>query len=115
MSRVSISRSYAVLVGLETYKKTTSKIKAAEKAAKHTKDKLLHPERVRQEKERQYLEALKAEQEKARKSEKFTSTGISKMIGRFTDKEDAKGDALAGRRRVPEGPEDGVPPPEGHR
>lgn len=127
MSRVSISRSYAVLVGLETYKKTTSKIKAAEKAAKHTKDKLLHPERVRQEeearkdesqsaeKERQYLEALKAEQEKARKSEKSINTGISKMIGQFTDKEDAKGDALAGRRRVPEGPEDGVPPPEGHR
>jgi hypothetical protein len=125
MSRVSISRSYAVLAGLESYTKATGKIKSAEQKAKHTKDKLLHPDKVRQEeeakrdksqsaeKERQYLEALKAEQEKSRKSGKSLSSHFSKMFDPFKGKKDVGGESADGTRRVPEGSEDGIPAPEG--
>ena len=127
MSRVSISRSYAVLAGLESYTKATGKIKSAEKKAKHTKDKLLHPDKVRQEeeakkdksqsaeKERQHLEALKAEQEKSRKSGKSLSSHFSKMFDQFKGKKDAGGESAIGTRGAPEGPEDGIPAPEGKR
>jgi hypothetical protein len=127
MSRVSISRSYAVLAGLESYTKATGKIKSAEQKAKHTKDKLLHPDKVRQEeeakrdksqsaeKERQYLEALKAEQEKSRKSGKPLSSHFSKMFDPFKGKKDVGGDFADGTRRVPEVSEDGIPAPEGKR
>jgi hypothetical protein len=127
MSRVSISRSYAVLAGLESYTKATGKIKSAEQKAKHTKDKLLHPDKVRQEeeakrdksqsaeKERQYLEALKAEQEKSRKSGKSLSSHFSKMFDPFKGKKDVGGESTDGTRRVPEGSEDGIPAPEGKR
>ena len=137
MSRVSISRSYAVLAGLESYTKATGKIKSAEQKAKHTKDKLLHPDKVRQEeeakrdksqsaeKERQHLEALKAEQEKSRKSGKSLSgkslsgkslSGhFSKMFDQFKGKKDAGGESTNGTRGVPEGPEGGIPAPEGKR
>jgi hypothetical protein len=132
MSRVSISRSYAVLAGLESYTKATGKIKSAEQKAKHTKDKLLHPDKVRQEeeakrdksqsaeKERQHLEALKAEQEKSRKSGKSLSgkslSGhFSKMFDQFKGKKDAGGESANGTRGVLEGPEGGIPAPEGKR
>lgn len=127
MSRVSISRSYAVLAGLESYTKATGKIKSAEQNAKYTKDKLLHPDKVRQEeeakrdksqsaeKERQHLEALKAEQEKSRKSGKSLSSHFSKMFDPFKGKKDVGGESADGTRGVPEGPEDGIPAPEGKR
>ena len=90
MSRVSISRSYAMLVGLETYTKATRKVKIAEKAAKYQKDKLFHPEKVRQEeearkdksesaeKERQHLAALRSE--KARKGEQSIRDRLSGLV-----------------------------------
>jgi hypothetical protein len=127
MSRVSISRSYAVLAGLESYTKTTGKIKCAEKAAKYRKDKLLHPDKVRQEeearkdksesaqKERQHLAALKAEQEKARKSDKSISSRFSRAIIGLKDRKDADIESVDGMRNVPEGPEAGIPAPEGKR
>ena len=71
-----------MLVGLESYMKTTSKIKSAGKEAKHQKDKLLHPDKVRQEeeakedksqsaeKERQHLAAAIRDQKSAKQSEK---------------------------------------------
>jgi hypothetical protein len=126
MSRVSISRSYAVLAGLESYTKATGKIKGAEQKAKHTKDKLLHPDKVRQEeeakrdksqsaeKERQYLEALKAEQERSRKSRRSLSNRFSKIFRPFKGK-DVEGESADGTRGVPKGPEDGIPAPEGKR
>ncbi|KAI9842277.1 MAG: hypothetical protein M1837_007346 [Sclerophora amabilis] len=45
-SRVSISKSYAVLVGLETYVRTRKKIKHAGERVNHTADKVIRPELV---------------------------------------------------------------------
>jgi hypothetical protein len=127
MSRVSISRSYAVLVGLESYMKTTSKIKSAGKEAKHQKDKLLHPDKVRQEeeakedksqsaeKERQHLAAAMRDQKSAKQSEKSVSGRFSRLIGRFKESKDADFESVDESRRGPEGPEDGIPAPEGDR
>jgi hypothetical protein len=127
MSRVSISRSYAVLAGLESYMKTTDKIKSVGKEAKYRKDKLLHPDKVRQEeeakkdksqsaeKERQHLAAVMAEQENANKSKKSLSGRFSRVIGLFKERKDAAMESADGARRGPEGPEDGIPAPEGKR
>ena len=126
MSRVSISRSCAVLAGLETYTKATSKVKSAEKAAKHQKDKLLHPGKVRQqeeakkdklesaEKERQPLAGLRAEQETT-KSEKSMSGRFSRIVQRFKGNKAETTKSAVGTRRASEGPEDGIPAPEGKR
>lgn len=74
MSHVSISKSYAVLVGLEMYMKTQQKGKRLLEKAVHQKDKLVHPEIAQKreedardtsqsaEKERQFLERQRAEQ-----------------------------------------------------
>jgi hypothetical protein len=127
MSRVSISRSYAVLAGLESYMKTTSKIKSAGKEAKRRKDKLLHPDKVRQEeeakkdksqsaeKERQHLAAAMRAQKNAEKNEKSVSGRFSRLLGRFKERKAANFESADGRRRGPEGPEDGFPAPEGNR
>jgi len=62
MSRASISRSYAVLVGIESYTHTRKRVKTAEEIVVHEKDKLLHPEKARRDKE--------AKQDKSRSAEK---------------------------------------------
>ena len=51
MSRVSISRSYAVLVGLEAYAKTRKKIKHGLHHASKNKDRVLHPEEAKKREE----------------------------------------------------------------
>lgn len=51
MNHVSISRSYAVLVGLETYVKTRRKGKRILKALVHGRDKLISPDEVREQEE----------------------------------------------------------------
>lgn len=51
MSHVSISKSYAILVGLETYIKTRRKSKRFLKKVLHRKDKIVHPEEVRRQEE----------------------------------------------------------------
>lgn len=78
MSHVSISRSYAVLVGLEAYVKTRRRGKKLIKKLTHHRDKLLSPEEVAKkeeetrdksqsaEKERQYLERKAREEQEAR-------------------------------------------------
>jgi hypothetical protein len=80
MSRVSISRSYAVLVGLEAYVKTRRKFKNGVGHVKETETKIMHPEEHKRkveeqmdksksaERERQIL-AHKAEKEEAEKKE----------------------------------------------
>lgn len=82
MSRVSISRSYAVLVGLEAYVKTRKKIKHGVEHVKETEEKIVHPEEYERKveeqtdksesakKERQVLaqEAAKKEAEKRQRS-----------------------------------------------
>jgi hypothetical protein len=81
MSRVSISRSYAVLVGLEAYVKTRRKVKKGVGAVKDAETKVVHPQayekKIEEQKdnsqsaqrERQLL-ADQAEKEEAERKEK---------------------------------------------
>ena len=99
MSRVSISRSYAVLVGLEAYVKTRRKVKKSVGTVKDTETKVVHPEvyekKVEEQKdnsksaqrERQLL-ADQAEKEEAEKKEKSWKRRMWKKISRTGDKDD---------------------------
>lgn len=133
MSRVSISRSYAILVGLESYVKTRRKLKKGQRALTHEFDKMARPEKVKAEqeaekdhsqsaqKEREYLEKQRLEEQESRSSPKESGRGLKKRLsnawGRVTGKTvgiDNQG--VSQERGVPgTGPEDGVPAPEGHR
>lgn len=137
MSHVSISRSYAILVGLESYTRTRKKVKAAESKVVHEKDKLLHPEKVKEEqeaqqdksksaeKERLYLERQRqAEEQEARdrKAERSLSSRLSHALGKLKTREDSTsastvgdGAERQGMREPGTGPEDGIPAPEGER
>ncbi|KIW32696.1 uncharacterized protein PV07_04225 [Cladophialophora immunda] len=135
MSHVSISRSYAVLVGLESYTKTRKRIKAVSETVVHEKDKLLNPEKVKMEeeamrdksesaeKERLYLEQQREAQEREarerRKAKRSLTGRFSSAFGKLKLRKDSSDDVPAGeeqaRRILGTGPEDGVPPPEGHR
>lgn len=64
MSRVSISKSYAVLVGIEGYTKTRKKIKEAEQDMKHTAEKVTNPQKAKEEEERQKDKSKSAEKER---------------------------------------------------
>lgn len=91
MSRVSISRSYAVLVGLEAYVKTRRKVKKGVGAVKDAETKVVHPEvyekKVEEQKdnsksaqrERQLL-ADRAEKEEAERKERSWKRRIWKRI-----------------------------------
>lgn len=73
MSRVSISRSYAVLVGLEVYVKTRRKFKNGVAHVKDAETKLLHPEEYEKQKEEKIDKSKSAEKERqilAHKAEK---------------------------------------------
>lgn len=91
MSRVSISHSYAVLVGLEAYVKTRRQVKNVAGHMTHEKDKVLHPEEVQKkeererdnsesaEKERQVIQAEERKQEEVKKRESLGSKLMRKM------------------------------------
>ncbi|KAL1637158.1 hypothetical protein SLS56_000816 [Neofusicoccum ribis] len=64
MSRVSISRSYAILVGLEAYVKTRRKLKSGVAHASHHKEKVLHPEEVAKREEQEKDKSKSAERER---------------------------------------------------
>jgi hypothetical protein len=64
MSRVSISRSYAVLVGLEAYVKTRRKFKHGVVHAKEAETKVLHPEEHARKKEEEKDKSKSAERER---------------------------------------------------
>ena len=132
MSRVSISRSYAVLVGMESYTKTTKKIKGAKKGVGYGKDKVLHPEKVEAEKEaardksksaekeRQYLEKQRLEnKQKPPQADKGFGTRLTNAFSRLStwksENEDTDSNQKDGTRVMGTGPEDGIPPPEGQR
>lgn len=99
MSRVSISRSYAVLVGLEAYVKTRRKVKKSVGAVKDVETKVVHPEvyekKLEEQKdnsksaqrERQLL-ADQAEKEEAERKEKSWKRRIWRKISRTGEKED---------------------------
>lgn len=127
MSRVSISQSYAVLVGLESYTKTRKKLRAAESGLGHQRDKVFHPDKVRAEeeasmdtsqsakREREYLEQQRLKQEGVQKqadAEQGTFARLSHFFkGTLPRKDSGKDDN--GRGIPGSGPEDSVPPPEG--
>ena len=64
MARVSISRFYAVLVGLEAYVKTRKKFKHGVQHAKDVETKVIHPEEYRQKIEEQKDKSKRAEKER---------------------------------------------------
>ena len=141
MSRVSISRSYAVLVGLESYTQTRKKVKTAEKLVVREKDKLLHPEKLEleaeanrdksesAEKERRWLEEQQRKALELKQQEQKQSTGS--ISGKFSrallklkrrknsaeiDTGNPECQQPGTRSRIPgTGPEDGIPAPEGQR
>ena len=144
MSRVSISKSYAVLVGIEGYMKTKKRIQQAEKDMKHQADKVTHPEKAREEeermkdksksaeKERKWLEKQRAEtlrkeeEEKQKKKETGLTARLKKRLGFGTkDRAQSRQDSAISKPDVEavekpasvagSGPEEGVPPPEGKR
>jgi len=61
---VGLSLSYAVLVGLEAYVKTRKKIKDGVHHMVHGKDKVLHPEEVKKQKEMEQDHSESAEGER---------------------------------------------------
>lgn len=93
MSRVSISRSYAVLVGLEAYVKTRRRFKHGVEHVKDAETKVVHPEEYQHkveeqkdksksaQKERQIL-ADKAEKEEAERKERSLPRRIWKRLSR---------------------------------
>ncbi|KAJ9629249.1 hypothetical protein H2204_008889 [Knufia peltigerae] len=128
MSHVSISRSYAILVGLETYTKTRKKIKSAEKKAVREKDKLINPEKVKAEEEAQQDKSKSAEKERlhleqqrkaaeAKANERKADRSISGRLSRAMTKlrSNKESDEKNPRRLPGTGPEDGIPAPEGRR
>jgi hypothetical protein len=64
MSHVSISRSYAVLVGLEAYVKTRRKGKKLVQKLIHHRDKILSPEEVAKREEEERDKSQSAEKER---------------------------------------------------
>jgi hypothetical protein len=139
MSHVSISRSYAILVGLESYTAARRKIKDAEAKVVHKKDKLIDPEKVQAEeeakqdksesaaKERLFLEEQRKAQAEDRHAIKIDRS-LSGMLpqplrekfkphkhshastSKTTDQTEPQP-----KREPGTGPEDGVPAPEGQR
>ncbi|EXJ80737.1 hypothetical protein A1O3_07021 [Capronia epimyces CBS 606.96] len=134
MSRVSISRSYAVLVGLESYVHARKRIKTAQEKVHHEKDKLIHPDKVRLEedakqdksesakKERVYLQQQQEAHEREsreRKAQGSVTGRLTRALGSLQVREQSMTDSTereGGPKRVPgTGPEDGVPAPDGER
>jgi hypothetical protein len=134
MSHVSISRSYAVLVGLETYTKARKQLKNAEASVVHEKDKLLNPDKVKMEEEAQrdksqsaeterlYLEKQREAEEREareRKARRSLAGRLSNAVGKLGLQKRSADNTSTGeeqaKRILGTGPEDGVPPPEGQR
>lgn len=99
MSRVSISRSYAVLVGLEVYVKTRRKVKKGVGVVKDVETKIVHPEVYEQkieeqkdnsksaQRERELL-AEQAEKEEAERKQRSWKRRIWKKISGGGEKDD---------------------------
>jgi hypothetical protein len=91
MSRVSISRSYAVLVGLEAYVKTRKKVKKGVAKVEEKKEEVLHPGEVEKrremekdksesaEKERRILEEKQRMEEEERRKRSWSNRMMKKL------------------------------------
>ncbi len=64
MSRVSISKSFAVLVGMESYTRTKRKVKDIETNVGHQKDKIINPDKEREQHEHERDKSQSAETER---------------------------------------------------
>ena len=80
MSRVSISKSYAVLVGLEAYLGTKKQAKAVGEGVKLGVEKVVHPEQAKARKEKEKDTSQSAKLEEAKLRELQESRGIGKVI-----------------------------------
>lgn len=104
MSHVSISKSYAVLVGLETYVRTRQKGKEMLRRATHSKDKVIRPEVVQQreedakdksesaEKERRFLEKQAEEDSRPREENRAAMKVMQRLGVRPTVPEGQRGE-----------------------
>lgn len=144
MSRVSISKSYAVLVGIESYTKTKKKIASAQEKVGSGAEKIMNPEEAKRkveqekdksesaEKERQWLERQRREEaEKAEEGKMNNKEQKDKVVRKLMQKlglanekdEAAVVDAeVAKYAKLPDvdpvpgtSVESGVPAPEGER
>ncbi|KAK7713442.1 hypothetical protein SLS64_004692 [Diaporthe eres] len=105
MSHVSISKSYAVLVGLEMYVKTRQKGKQLLQRTAHKKDKVIHPEEAQKreedardksqsaETERRFLEKQQEEEDKQREENRAAAKVLQKLKLTPTAPEGQKGEA----------------------
>ena len=105
MSHVSISKSYAVLVGLEMYVKTRQKGKQLLQRTAHQKDKVIHPEEVQKreeeardksqsaETERRFLEKQQEEDDKQREESRAAVKVMQKLKLTSTATDGQKGGA----------------------
>ncbi|ETN42808.1 uncharacterized protein HMPREF1541_01966 [Cyphellophora europaea CBS 101466] len=139
MSHVSVSRSYAVLVGLEGYVQSRRKVKKAEKEVAHRKDRIFKPEKAKEEeekqldnsksaaKEREFLEQQQLAEAKAQRQAKLTKRSSRKQSlstwlqrlglrsrGSQSDVDDGAGRATRREDQTDHrtGPEDGIPRPD---
>ena len=86
MSRVSISRSYAVLVGLEAYAKTRKKIKQGLHHASKNKDRVLRPEEAKKREEARKDKSKSAEKERQILADKAKKEEESKKESNFRER-----------------------------
>jgi hypothetical protein len=94
MSRVSISRSYAILVGLEIYARTRKKLKRGIHHVDEEKEKILRPEETKRreeaqkdksesaEKERKFLKKQQQKEEEARRKNSFSHRIMNRIRSR---------------------------------
>jgi hypothetical protein len=111
MSRVSISRSYAVLVGLEAYVKTRKKLKHGVQHVADAETRIVHPDAYRRkveeekdksksaERERQLLAAGEQREEAERKENSWRRRMWRKMRGKSISSKDALVEAKEHRRK----------------
>ena len=127
MSRVNISKSYAILIGMEKYTKSKKKADGAIDAIVHQKDKLLHPEKVKAEEEAEKDKSQSAQKEREwlEQEEQLQINGKEKkgsgLVKRLTNKlkigrskkDEIKQSEITGKERGigSTGPEGGVPAP----
>lgn len=130
MSKVSISRSYAVLVGIEGYTKSRKRVKKAEAKVKYQTNKVLDPEKVKEEeekkldksksaaKEREFLEQQQLAEAKAARAAKMErrssrKKGLTQFFQRLGLRSSSRAEGEGGFDERRTGPEDGIPPPGG--
>ncbi|KAK3063098.1 hypothetical protein LTS18_002757 [Coniosporium uncinatum] len=86
MSRVSISRSYAILWGLEVYVRSTKKLKHGAQNMTEHKDKMVHPEEVQRREEERRDKSQSAQKERQLLADKTKKNEEKKDEMSFTQK-----------------------------